>query len=325
MSDSANASAIISMCSHLCVGENVKPLEPGEWSKLAAALHGQNLEPKDLLRFSSSDFEARFNFDSVQAQRLCRLIDRGGSIAFEVEKYKKMGIEIVTRADENYPKRLKQKLKNQCPPLFYYTGELSLFDERLVGFVGSRDVNQADIVFTQKTIDKVISHGFGVVSGGAGGIDSISRESTLKSGGIVAECLSDSLVKKVKDKEIIRAIKSGKFVAISVAKPNAGFNVGIAMMRNRYIYAGSIGTVVVKAECGKGGTWNGATENLKNDWCPTFCWENASYEGNVALIEKGAISIDENWDANISSYKHPERGVHLQTSLFEESPQPSVF
>ena len=86
---------------------------------------------------------------------------------------------------------------------------------------------------------------------------------------------------------------------ISVAKPDSGFNAGIAMMRNKYIYAQSEATVIVKSDYNKGGTWSGATENLKNKWCKEFCWNNLKYNGNQALIKKGAIPIDDNWDGNL--------------------------
>ena len=38
---------------------------------------------------------------------------------------------------------------------------------------------------------------------------------------------------------------------MSVAKPDAAFHVGFAMMRNRYIYAQSEATVVVRADLTK--------------------------------------------------------------------------
>ncbi|MCL2320603.1 MAG: DNA-processing protein DprA [Oscillospiraceae bacterium] len=311
-----NSAAIITICSHLCVGENVKPFEPSEWSKLASTLHSQNLQPKDLLKFSESDFMNRLDFNSDQTERLRRLIDRIGSIVFEIEKYENMGIKIVTRSDENYPKKLKKTLKNNCPPLFYYIGNLEILNEHFVGLVGSRDINDYDISFAQKTIDKVIASGFSIVSGGAKGIDSISRERALIDGGSVIEYISDSLTKKIKDREIISAIRSGKLIIISVAKPDAGFNVGMAMMRNKYIYAQSMGTVVVKSDLSKGGTWNGAMENLKNKWCCEFCWNNASYDGNMALIKNGAIPIDEDWNADVTNYAVLEKIENKQMSFF---------
>lgn len=131
------------------------------------------------------------------------------------------------------------------------------------------------------------------------------------------EFIPDSLIKRMKDKETIHAIKSGRLMILSVAKPDAGFNTGIAMMRNRYIYAQSVGTVVVKSDYKKGGTWNGAMDNLKNNWCNEFCWDNAAYAGNTTLIKNGAIPIDESWNGDVTAYEHPECAKDRQTSLFD--------
>ena len=105
---------------------------------------------------------------------------------------------------------------------------------------------------------------------------------------------------------------------LSVVKPDAGFNVGVAMMRNRYIYAQSAGTVVVRSEYNKGGTWAGATENLKYNWCKEFCRDKRSYQGNKALIEMGAIPIGDDWDGNVEKAEPSERpGGGTQLSLFD--------
>jgi len=132
------------------------------------------------------------------------------------------------------------------------------------------------------------------------------------------EYLSDSMLKKLKNSETVKRIQNGSLLMLSVAKPDAGFNVGVAMMRNRYIYAQSEATVVVRSDLNKGGTWTGATENLKHAWCPTLCW-NHPYPGNKALIEKGAIAIDDNWDGQIpeATTIEAEQEKPQQFSLFD--------
>ena len=104
---------------------------------------------------------------------------------------------------------------------------------------------------------------------------------------------------------------------LSVVKPDAGFNVGVAMMRNRYIYAQSAGTVVVRSEYNKGGTWAGAMENLKHGWCPEMCWNKTSYQGNKALIQNGAIPIDESWSGKIDDLPSNLNGSGEQISMFD--------
>ncbi len=310
----ANSMATAVFCSHLCVSEGVKPLEPKEWGMLAARLSELGLEPEVLMGFSIEDFKKELLLDGEQAERYMRLIDRSGSLGFEIEKYENMGIRIVARTDEDYPKRLKAVLKNGFPPLFYYAGELSLLEHPSVGYVGSRSVKACDMKFTADTVRKTVANGYFTVSGGAKGTDKTAETETLKLGGSVVEYLADSLLNRIKKPDTVSAIQDKRLLLLSVTKPDAGFNAGVAMMRNRYIYAQSSGTVVVKADYNKGGSWNGAVDNLKHHWSRTFCWDNEAYKGNIALIEKGAVPIDESWNGDPQSLKQDE---NQQLSLFD--------
>ena len=123
---------------------------------------------------------------------------------------------------------------------------------------------------------------------------------------------------KLHNSDTVKKIQQGKLLLMSVVKPDAGFNVGMAMMRNRYIYAQSAATVVVRSDLNKGGTWTGANENLKHNWCTTLCWDHP-YPGNQALIQKGAIAVDEHWNGQIPQQivKKMIEEVYEQTSLFD--------
>ena len=293
-----NAEAITIFCSHLCVTEGIVPLEAKEWSNLAEKLLSQQLKPEYLLDFERQDFIDQLKATDEEADRYIRLLERSGSLRFELSKYEDMGIQIVTRADSEYPKQLKKKLGNGCPPLFYSAGDLSLLNRDTVGYVGSRSVDSTDIEFTKQTVAKTASRGYAVVSGGAKGIDSISASAAMNEGVAVIEYLSDSMLRKMRDSGLIREIRDGRVLLMSVVIPTAGFNVGVAMMRNRYIYAQSSGTVVIRSDKGKGGTWAGATEDLRKKWCPVFC-RDCDYPGNKELIRLGAIPITEEWDGNV--------------------------
>lgn len=297
----SNSNVIFTLCSHLCVGENVAPLEPKEWGDLAKKLVEAGLQPESLFDLTRSEFKDKLFVSEEYTDRIFRLLDRNASLSFELSQLQNIGISVVTRADTEYPAKLKKVLSNNCPPIFYTAGDISLLDYKYIGYVGSRTVSDDDINFTKNTVIKTINSGYGVVSGGAKGIDTISEEQAIEMGSPIVEYLSDSMLKKIKKSSIVRAITNKKMLLLSVVKPDAAFNVGVAMMRNRYIYAQSSGTVVVRSEYNKGGTWAGAVENLKYGWCKEFCWDKRSYQGNKALIEQGAIPIDKDWDGNIDS------------------------
>ena len=313
-----NSNAILTLCSHLCVGDDVIPLEPREWSDLAKQLMDAKLQPGDIFDLSKSEMKERLFLSDEYAERILRLIDRNASLSFELGELENMGISAITRADKEYPARLKRVLGNGCPPIFYVAGDLSLMNCKYVGYVGSRTVSDDDVSFTRNTVSKTVALGYGVVSGGAKGIDTASEEQALEMGAPIIEYLSDSMMKKMRKSSIVRAIANKKMLLLSVVKPDAGFNVGVAMMRNRYIYAQSHGTVVVRSEYNKGGTWAGATENLKYGWCKELCWDKKAYPGNKALIEQGAIPIGLDWDGDVEAAEPVSKAqTGEQISIFD--------
>ncbi len=312
-----NASMIVVLCSHLCA-ENCKPLEPSEWTKLADKMIAQNLQPKDIPDYSDYDMKRYFGYDSNEIERIKKLLDRAGSLSFELEKLSSMGIKVITRADKGYPKALKSNLKGGCPPLFYFAGDLSLLDKKTVGFVGSRTVNEEDTTFTEKTVGKINQRGFGVVSGGAKGIDSTAFTASIANGSFCIEYISDSFVRKIKKKDVIAAIQDKRLLVLSITKPDAGFNAGIAMQRNRFIYAQSEVTIVIKSDYNKGGTWSGAKEALKKEYCPVLCRDCKHYSGNIGLIKLGAIPIDESWNGDVGNVDSLIPNNSEQLSFFDE-------
>lgn len=289
--------AIIALCSQIGIVEGVKPLENKEWAIVSENLIKNNKTPKDLFDFSRDEFLSILNvFNEKEIQRYEVLLDRSSSLAFELENLNKYGIKIVTRASSLFPRRLKKLLGQQSPPLFYYAGDLNLLNCKCIGFVGSRDVKDGDMKKLRRLVVSALSKGYGVVSGGAKGVDSIATEESLNSGGIAIEFLSESMIKKLKDHNISQFIREKRLLLLSAVKPDAGFNTGNAMQRNKFIYTQSIATTVIKSNYNQGGTWNGALENLKKGWVKEFCLRDENCLGNNELIKRGAIPIDENFD-----------------------------
>lgn len=311
-----NSEIILMLCSGLDENLKYKSYKPSEWTKLAELLRQVDLQPYHLARMSYSELKS-LNMDNTEINRIQYLLNRNESLTFELEKYKNMGISIVTRADATYPKALKSNLGRSCPPLFYYTGNLKLAEQKCIGFTGSRNVNSNDIIFTKKVTSTINSLGYAVVSGGAKGVDTISVQTSIQNGNNAIIYLADSMVKKIRDRQTISNIQNGSLLLFSSVKPDLDFTTATAMMRNRYIYAQSVGTVVVRSNYKKGGTWNGAIDSLKHKITPVFCWNNLEYKGNQELIKLKAIPIDDTWNGNISSYYPPQDDEPIQMTLFD--------
>ena len=87
-----NSNAILTLCSHLCVGEGIVPLEPKEYGDFAQKLLSADKKPCDLLEMSRQDIIKQLGADDNFADRIMRLVDRNASLCFELEKLSGMGI-----------------------------------------------------------------------------------------------------------------------------------------------------------------------------------------------------------------------------------------
>lgn len=91
-----------------------------------------------------------------------------------LEKYR---IEIISRQDIRYPKRLKEI--GHSPALLYMRGVLREH-EYLLGVVGSRKNTPYAKRILEKIIGDLVVHDITIVSGGATGVDTLSHELTLE-------------------------------------------------------------------------------------------------------------------------------------------------
>ena len=116
-------------------------------------------------------------------------------------------------------------------------------------------------------------------------------QAAFSSGGAVVGVLAGDLGRVALKGFMRDSIEMGKAALVSPYRPDAGFSVGNAMGRNRYIYALSDVAVVVSASNGKGGTWAGAVENLDKWHVPLYVVDQPDLPGNIQLIKKGGMPL----------------------------------
>lgn len=268
-----------------------KPLTNAEWARFAMWLRDSKLSPSDLLDNNKKELLSQWRDpkNKVTQDRIEALLKRGHSMALALEKWSRSGLWVITRADkESYPKRLLHKLGNQAPPVLYGCGDKELLKAGGVAVVGSRNAAPTDLAYAEKVGIKAASVGLGTVSGGARGVDEASMLGAMNAGGAVIGVLADSLLKASTSAKYRSGLMNGNVVLVSPFNPEAGFNRFNAMDRNKYIYCLADTSVVVHSGS-KGGTWEGAFQNLKKGWVPTWVKQTQDpLAGNAAIVGAGA-------------------------------------
>ena len=291
---SPNAQAILLLTAPLLAGRDkpsVQPLTASEYRRLAGRLRELQRQPADLLESDSRDVLKECRLDSG-SDRLDRLLGRGFLLSQAVERWQARAIWVLSRADAGYPLRFKKRLGEDAPPILYGCGDASILNTGGLAVVGSRNVNESLIEYTEGVGRLAAESQRTLVSGGARGIDQAAMRGALGAGGCVAGVLGDSLERAAVRREYRDALMGGRLVLACPYDPSARFQVGHAMQRNKLIYALADAALVVNSDYERGGTWTGAVEQLdKLKFVPVFVRiEGEVGKGLADLRERGARS-----------------------------------
>lgn len=331
---SPNTQAILLLTAPLIAGRGTASsdlLSPGEYKRLARHLREIQRQPADLLSPDAAEILHACQ-PVIDESRLLKLLGRGFLLSQVIERWQARAIWVVSRADAEYPRRLKTRLREDAPAVLYGCGDMALLETGGLAVVGSRHVDDALIDYTMAVGRLAARAGRTLVSGGAKGIDQAAMRGALEGGGKVCGVLADSLEKTTMNREHRNLLLDGQLVLISPYDPSAGFNVGNAMQRNKLIYALADTSLVVSSDLNKGGTWAGAAEQLdKLKFVPVFIRSTGeSSAGLDALRKKGALlwpnpqdidSFSEVFNMQISTPASPPQ---VGFSLFDGPPTADV-
>lgn len=285
MKRSPEADAILLLTVRLgkSLQDNEKTLIAKEWSRLAKWLKENELSSERILDSDFPNLVKEWKDKTITSSRVEGLLRRTVNLGLKIENWERAGIWATTIYDADYPEKLKQRLGDSAPPVLFGCGDKSLLNQRNIAVVGSRNADANKEKYTYKIVNSLIQQGYGVVSGGAKGIDRCAMMASLENGGNAVGVLANNLLRSTTLSDFRNFIGTGNLVVISHVNPESGFTVGNAMSRNKYIYCLSEAAIVVESGDGEhGGTWNGAIENLRASWkIPVL----AKKDGNAKLVE----------------------------------------
>lgn len=272
-------------------GEPPPLLAPKEFNRFVSYLDSQKVALEELL---GPRTDALFTIlDAViERERLEVLLSRGFLLGPAVDAWQSRSIWVTSRGERTYPEILQQKLQDHSPAILFGCGDAGLLQSGGLAVVGSRNADGAALSFTESTAESAAKSSITIVSGGARGVDQVAMRSGLNVGGSVVGVLADSLSRAVTERQNIGALREGLLTLVSPFDPNAGFNVGNAMQRNKMIYALADSALVVNVELKKGGTWAGAKEQLERFRCgPVYVADLGDPSaGREELIRMGALA-----------------------------------
>ena len=320
-----NTQAILLLTAPLIAGR-AEPssdlLTPSEYKRLARFLRDKQRQPADLLAPDDRELLAECQ-QLIDNDRLNRLLARGFLLSQAIERWQTRAIWVVSRADADYPRRLKTRLKDDAPPILYGCGDAAILNTGGLAVVGSRHVDDALLAYTENIGQLAAKAQCTLVSGGARGIDQAAMRGALEAGGRVVGVLADSLERAALNRENRNLLMDGQLVLISPYDPIAGFNVGHAMQRNKLIYALADAALVVSSDYEKGGTWAGAVEQLeKLRLVPVYVRSNGETgKGLEALRRKGALlwpnpETQEALVETLAAEVGPSKGIQVQKEFF---------
>ena len=331
LSPTAQATLLLTSYFSKASSESAKPLTNSEWGRFALWLKEKSTTPADLLVTDPKTLLQGWHDARISAERIIELLNRGHSLALAIEKWQRAGLWVVTRSDPEYPRRLKQRLKTDSPPVLFGCGNKALLNAGGLAVIGSRNASEADLAFTDQVGAKAAAEGIAIVSGGARGVDETAMLGAMKQGGVVIGVMADSLLKAATSSKWRKGLMGDHAVLVSPFYPEAGFSAGNAMARNKYIYCLADSSLVIHSGK-KGGTLNGAEENLKKAWVPLWVKQTTDKDAaNADLVAKGGHWLEADTQAfNVADLMSDEGGRASQvkepmSDLFSMPAQPELF
>lgn len=170
----------------------------------------------------------------------------------EWENIARLGIDILSFADETYPRLLKEI--PDAPALLYVRGNYDWQESRqrkpLIAIVGSRRFTSYGEQAAYRFATDLASAGYVVVSGLAFGIDSIAHKATLEAGAetiaVLGSGIDDASVSPGSHLPLAKAVMNAGAL-ISEYSPGTKANEGTFPARDRIIAGLTLGTVVIEA------------------------------------------------------------------------------
>lgn len=286
--------------------EYARPYSTQEFFKLEqrvreSSMHGVG----DLVGIDISGLMMRLNISEEEGYRIYTLLNRAVQLGYAIEKFMIKGIDVVTVHNEEYPERLRRKMKHAAPPFFYLCGNAQLIGKPAVAIVGISGVKTTPEVRegVEKLVRDAAQMGYTVVTGGELGVSRVAAAAVLQYGGAMIDVLGGGMSEHLGYEPVQQLMQEGRMAVLSMEHPEAMFTVTHAIARNKVLFALSDAAFVCNTD-----NKRGETDALHNHYCD-WIYALSSHPNNNALITRGAIPI-----ADLRSFDFVQTSQHWRGS-----------
>ena len=279
-------------------------------------IHENKMSWPDFFQLDKKGWREIFAFNDKELSDLEYAKNDLPRLAFIAEQLQNEGFQIIPINSPSYPPILKENLRTKSSPaVLYIKGRNGLLQEDAVAIIGSRNAGKAALAFTDHIAKKTVRELKVVVSGFAKGVDKQALDSTIEANGKSIIVLPQGILTFQSGfKKYYEPIVNGEVLVMSTFFPKAGWDVGLAMARNAYIY-GLAKEIYVAETDNKGGTWEGANDGLKRKRkIYVRVPDPGEKNSNLKLIELGAYPVN-------MEGKVVDAQKMVRKDLFETSPQ----
>jgi len=256
----------------------------------------------------------KLDISEEEAYRIYTLLNRSVQLSYTVENHLRQGIEVVTCYNDEYPQRVKRRMEDAAPPVFYRCGNSELLSRPMLAIVGISGVKTSPEV--RDSIETLVRNGirlgYTILTGGELGVSRVAMNMAYEYGGTLVEVVGGDMINHIHEDGIAEMLAENRAAVISLEHPEALFTVSHAIARNKLLFSLAEAAFIFNTD-GKRGEMD-AIRNRYCDWI--YAW--TGYANNQPLIARGAIAASAIPEMNIDDLsRHWRNSESEQMSLFD--------
>ena len=294
-SDDAYAAMLLTMSLSPDREEYARPYTTKEFRALETKVRASKFGSLGgLLNADVSGLMIYLKIDEPQAVRLYSLLNRMIQLMYELDGFEARNIHAVTCFDEDYPRRVMNKLGPGAPVFFFRCGDGALLNRPAIAILGVQGVRTSGEA--RRAVESLAAgaagQGYAVITSGEPGISTVAAVEAARCGARLVEVPGGELGARVAQADVGARIQRSDMAVLSLNHPDAPFTFRYAADRSRLMFALSDAAFVFNTDGRRG-----EIELLQGKVCDwVYAW--SPRQENQPLIARGAIPFDEvsDWD-----------------------------